>query len=86
MTPTRRFQFSLNISPDEYLAYYRGTAKYIQTTTASGETIKFPASSLKKHLTHNGIHGHFEIEICENNKLLNINKINVKSDKNGIWL
>ena len=86
MTPTRRFQFSLNISPDEYLAYYKGAAKYIQTTTASGETIKFPASSLKKYLTHNGIHGHFEIEIDKNNKLLNIYKINVKSDKNGIWL
>ncbi|MCF6147452.1 MAG: DUF2835 domain-containing protein [Candidatus Kuenenia sp.] len=82
----QRFQFSLDISSDVYMAYYTGAAKYIHTTTTSGKTIKFPASALRKHLTHNGIHGFFEIEIGKNNKLLNIRKINTKPDSDGIWL
>ncbi|MBM4056451.1 MAG: DUF2835 family protein [Planctomycetes bacterium] len=86
MTATQRYQFSLNITADVYHAYYTGAVRFIQTATTSGKTIKFPASALRKYLTHNGIHGFFEIEIDENNKLLDIRRIDTEPDKDGIWL
>jgi len=86
MSHNQRFRFSLNISSDEYLAYYSGMTRYILTETDTGETIKFPASILRRFLTHRGIHGLFEIEIDENNKMVNICKLDSKAEENEIWL
>jgi hypothetical protein len=67
--------FSLKISRQEYLRYYAGDAKIVQVRSIHGLLLQFPASALKKHVTHQGINGHFVIKFDDNNKLIAVNKM-----------
>jgi Protein of unknown function (DUF2835) len=70
-----RLRFQLSLSSDKYLAYYKGKANSIQTRSIDNKKIRFPASAVRKFLSHDGIHGLFEIQFDENNKLIKIEKI-----------
>ena len=69
------YHFSLHISQQEYLRYYKGDAKTVQVRSIQGLLLQFPASALKSHVTHQGIQGHFVIKFDANNKLISLNKI-----------
>lgn len=60
----KRFEFYLSISPERYLAYYRGTAKHVVVNCSDGVTIQFPASLLTQFVAASGIHGDFVL-ICD---------------------
>lgn len=65
-------RFYLDISPDDYIAYYKGTAKNVLTKSIDGRSIKFPANILQRFLTHNGIKGLFELRYDDNGKYSDI--------------
>jgi len=65
-------RFRLAISAEEYLAYYQGSAQVIVARSDDNKTIRFPASAIRKFVTHDGIFGSFEITFDENNKLIEI--------------
>ena len=69
-----KYYFSLNISKERFLPYYRGEIQSIVVTTNLGTTIQFPAMHLRKHLTAVGIYGQFCLE-TENNKFLSLIKL-----------
>ena len=64
----------LAISAEEYLAYYQGSAQDVVARSDDNRVIRFPASAIRKFVTHDGIHGCFEISFDENNKLIAIQK------------
>jgi len=66
--------FSLNISSEQYLRYYRGTARFIVARSSDGRTVKFPAGILQPFLTHDGIQGVFVLRYDENNRFLGIER------------
>jgi len=68
-------RFRLAISGEEYLAYYQGSAQVVVVNTEDNKTIRFPASAIRKFVTHDGIFGVFEITYDENNKLISIQLI-----------
>jgi len=68
-------RFSLNISAEQYERYYQGSARSVIVTTEDGRTLKFPANALQQFVTHEGIHGHFEILFDHNNKLSKVQRI-----------
>lgn len=72
---TRRIRFRLAISADEYLAYYQGSAQMVVARSDDNKVVRFPASAIRKFVTHDGIYGHFEITFDENNKLVEIQAI-----------
>ncbi len=65
-------RFYLNISADQYQAYYMGAAKFVNVRSEDGRTLKFPASELQKFISHNGIQGRFEITFNEQYKLVSL--------------
>jgi hypothetical protein len=69
-----KYYFSLNLSPIDFLPYYRGEIYSIIVKTNLGTTVKFPAMHLRNHLTRLGIYGNFCLE-TKNNKFLSLNKI-----------
>ncbi len=69
-----KYYFSLNISKNEFLPYYRGEIQSIVVTSNLGTTVKFPAMHLRKHLSSCGIYGHFCLE-TQNNKFLSLKKL-----------
>jgi len=77
-TSTQTIRFHLAISAKKYLAYYQGVAKSIVTCSADNRSIRFPADSVRKFLTHDGIYGLFEIQFDGNNKLIGVKKIGDK--------
>jgi hypothetical protein len=68
-------RFRLAISAEDYLAYYQGSAKVVVARSDDNKTIRFPASAIRKFVTHDGIFGNFEITFDENNKLIAIQSI-----------
>ena len=47
--------FSLSISNEKYLQYYKGSAKAVVVTADDGRKIQFPASKLQRFVKHDGI-------------------------------
>jgi len=54
-----RFDFSLNLSAQEYLQYYRGSVDKVVAKCADGSTVQFPARLLTPFVTNGGIRGAF---------------------------
>ena len=67
--------FHLNITADEYVRVYSGTAKYVITKSVDGKSIQFPANILQPYLTHDGVSGRFAMKYDKNNKFVSIQKI-----------
>lgn len=80
MGNNQRFQFTLRIPTDDYALYYEGAVKDVQVETYGGIILRFPASVLRKYLTHDGIHGSFEMEVDHNDKFVSIRNIDKKQD------
>lgn len=65
----------LRIDREQFLRYYRGTAKYVVARSRDGRTVKFPASILQPFLTHDGIQGVFVLRHDQNNKFVAIERL-----------
>ena len=75
MPRTQQIRFRLAISADEYLAYYKGSARAVVVVAEDGRSLRFPAGALQPFVTHQGIHGHFELRFDDNNKLQGLRRI-----------
>lgn len=54
-----RFEFSVHISSQEYLPYYRGEVRNVLSRCSDGRTVQFPATLLKPFVTNGGIRDNF---------------------------
>lgn len=70
-----RITFSLSLSSEDYLAYYRGVAKEVVVKSHDGRVLRFPANRLQPFLAHDGIHGDFAMRYDSNNKLISLEKL-----------
>ncbi len=52
---------NLAISTEEFARLYRGEARDVICTAKDGRTVQFPANVLRQFLTHDGVHGEFEL-------------------------
>jgi len=68
------YEFTLHISSDAYLDYYRGTIRHVLARCANGQTVQFPASLLQGFVTTEGIHGAFVLTCDENNKCVSLRR------------
>ena len=75
MNNQRELIFSLSISADAYLEYYKGSVKHVLAKSQDGRSVRFPANAIQKFLTHEGVHGRFRMLFDENHKLISIEKI-----------
>jgi len=62
------FEFSISLSAQEYLQYYRGNVTQAMAKCTDGTTIQFPALRLKSFVTSGGIRGRFILSCDENGK------------------
>lgn len=75
MSQTQSIRFRLSISADEYLAYYQGRARDVITRADDGRKLQFPANALQPFVSHQGIHGLFELRFDANHKLLGLHRL-----------
>jgi len=64
------YYFTINISRDEYLRYYQGTARNVRMTLTNGSSVQFPADNLRNFVTAEGVQGRFHMRTDANNKLI----------------
>ncbi len=70
----QRMFFNLHISAEQYQRYYQGNARAVIVQSEDGRRLQFPASSLQKFVSREGVHGRFEIVFDGNHKLIEINR------------
>ena len=71
----QKLRFYLDISQDEYLRNYRGSAHSVLVQAEDGRTVRFPAVNLRKFVTTEGIRGRFEMTLDDNNSLIDIRRL-----------
>lgn len=65
----------LHIDAEEFLRYYRGSAKVVSAPDIYGRSVRFPANILQPFITREGIQGVFEIFFDESGKFVSIEKM-----------
>jgi hypothetical protein len=75
MPHNQRIRFHLSISADDYLAYYQGVARAVVVQAEDGRSLRFPAGALQPFVTHQGIHGRFELCFDAHHKLQGLRRI-----------
>ncbi len=70
-----RIRFFLDISSDEYLRYYQGSAHSVVAVSEDGRRVRFPASNLRPFVTREGVHGRFELLLDSDNRLLELRRV-----------
>jgi len=68
-------KFYLNLTREQALRYYQGTARTIAVTTTSGQKLQFPAEHIRPFIGQTGIQGYFSIQFDQNNKLIGLKQI-----------
>jgi len=71
----RVFELNLSISAEEMLSYYQGSARQVLANDIHGVRVSFPAQALRPFVSHLGVHGYFRIQIDDNNKLIDVQKL-----------
>ena len=66
---------SIHLSAEEYLKYYRGSARNVYARDLQGRMVQFPANLLQRFVTNDGIDGVFEITITLAGKLVDIRRV-----------
>jgi len=69
------YKFSLSLTAEEVKLYYSGERKYVHIMGKSGPSIQFPANQIRQFVTHDGVHGKFEIKVDKNHKLIAIRRV-----------
>ena len=64
----KRFEFSLTLSAEQYLAYYQGAASKVVVRCTDGQSIQFPARLLTRFVTPSGVQGHFVVTCSDDMK------------------
>ncbi len=68
-------QFTLHIPANDYIRHYQGHARDVMAQSQDGIILSFPAMHLRPFVSHDGVHGLFEIEFDTNNKFRALRKL-----------
>ena len=71
----KEYRFSLRISAEDYLRYYRGEAVSVIATDPHGRTIRFPATALRPYVDYQGVHGRFRLVTDDEHRLQKLERI-----------
>lgn len=70
-----RYEFSLTLTKDEVLQYYRGAAHTVTTRLPDRRIIQFPANLLVRHVRHDGVVGRFALITDEHNRAIELQRV-----------
>jgi hypothetical protein len=73
----QEIQFRLDITAQELLAYYRGAVRDVLARSLDGRTVRFPVSTLRGFVAHDGVRGVFALRFDASNKLIDLRRIGV---------
>ncbi len=74
MPPEYTYTVMLDISPEAYQRMYQGVAQNVVAVDMEGRRVQFPALSLRKFVTAEGVRGTFLIRVDANHRLVDIQR------------
>ncbi len=73
----KNYHFPIHLSQNQFVDYYRGRIQHMVARCADGRTVQFPAALLKRFITPQGIHGNFVLTCDDNNKVIELQRLDV---------
>lgn len=67
--------FDIALSAECLRVVYQGRANRILVQSRDGRSVSVPAHHFRRFLTHEGVHGSFELEFSAAGKLLNLKRL-----------
>jgi hypothetical protein len=67
--------FYLDLTSEQYLRYYRGTARAVSVVSIEGQRLEFPADRLRPFVTHEGVHGLFSLQFDDSNRFVSLQRL-----------
>ena len=68
----RTIRFRIDIDANEWLRVYQGSAHRVRVRAENGQVIDFSAALMRQHVRHDGVHGLFQVQLDENNRLISM--------------
>ena len=65
----------VDISPDEWIKLYQGSATDVHTTARDGRSVRFPARILSRFYLRDGVQGSFCIQFDKQGKFLSVERL-----------
>ena len=70
-----KLRVQLSIPAERYVVLYAGNTKNVIATAEGGLTVQFPGNVLNQFVTHDGVHGTFDLHFDRCNKLTTVERI-----------
>ena len=71
----RQFIFTLHMTRDQFLDYYKGSTKGLLVVAECGRKVSFPPLRLIPFVTHGGVHGRFVLKVDKDNRFISLQRI-----------
>ena len=65
----------VNISPDEWIKLYQGSATDVHTTARDGRSVRFPARILSRFYLRDGVQCSFRILFDDQGKFVSVERL-----------
>ena len=72
---TRSLLITLAINADDFVRLYQGRAIDVVAKASTGQTVRFPASILRPHVSREGVHGRFRLSFDGAGKFRSIERV-----------
>ena len=69
------YSFSVDISQQQFLQYYRGNVTSVMVTTECGRSMEIDASHFRAFVSAYGVMGRFKITLDNNNRLIDLQEV-----------
>lgn len=67
--------FSLHLTTEQLLHYYRGRVQQVQVISDDGRSISFPLDRLRPFVTHTGVRGRFALQFDAQHKFVALQRL-----------
>ena len=71
----RQFIFSIHLSRQAFLDYYKGSAKTILVISECARRVSFPPLRLIPFVTHEGVSGRFLLKVDKDNRFVSLQRL-----------
>lgn len=68
----KEYDFSIEVSYQEWLAFYQGHYQEFIVTTNQGQRLQIQADHFTEFTTPAGLHGHFKVTVSPQNKVVSL--------------
>ncbi len=70
-----RYEFSVHLSPQEFLRVYQGAVSHLVVRATTGQRVQVPASRFRPFVTTDGVSGRFVLTCDDQHKCLDLQRV-----------